>query len=377
MKVGNRMLDLIIKEGRTLTGEPLEVGIQSGKIVLISSVINEPSRSVISAKETIISAGWIDSHVHCYEKMDLYYDFPDEIGIKKGVTTVIDAGTAGEKNIGDFYQLAQQAKTNVFALMNISEDGIVHQDELADLSKINQEKNLARLAQFPKFIVGIKARMSKTVVGDNGILPLKLAKELQKKAKGIPLMVHIGSAPPTLDEVLSLLESGDIVTHCYNGKPNGIMDKNEKVKPFVLDAYSRGILFDIGHGTDSFNFKVGKKSVQENVLCQTISTDIYHRNRENGPVFDLATTMEKALYLGISLENVLKMVTENPAKNFHLTTKGVLEVGKDADLTLFKIKNKEKYLIDSNGNEAIISKEIQPTMTIVGGKVYPVEEAKQ
>lgn len=377
MKVGNRMLDLIIKEGRTLTGEPLEVGIQSGKIVLISSEINEPSRSVISAKEAIISAGWIDSHVHCYEKMDLYYDFPDEIGIKKGVTTVIDAGTAGEKNIGDFYQLAQQAKTNVFALMNISEDGIVHQDELADLSKINQEKNLARLAQFPKFIVGIKARMSKTVVGDNGILPLKLAKELQKKAKGIPLMVHIGSAPPTLDEVLSLLESGDIVTHCYNGKPNGIMDKNEKVKPFVLDAYSRGVLFDIGHGTDSFNFKVGKKSVQENVLCQTISTDIYHRNRENGPVFDLATTMEKALYLGISLENVLKMVTENPAKNFHLTTKGVLEVGKDADLTLFKIKNKEKYLIDSNGNEAIISKEIQPTMTIVGGKVYPVEEAKQ
>ncbi len=377
MKVGNRMLDLIIKEGRTLTGEPLEVGIQSGKIVLISSVINEPSRSVISAKETIISAGWIDSHVHCYEKMDLYYDFPDEIGIKKGVTTVIDAGTAGEKNIGDFYQLAQQAKTNVFALMNISEDGIVHQDELADLSKINQEKNLARLAQFPKFIVGIKARMSKTVVGDNGILPLKLAKELQKKAKGIPLMVHIGSAPPTLDEVLSLLESGDIVTHCYNGKPNGIMDKNEKVKPFVLDAYSRGILFDIGHGTDSFNFKVGKKSVQENFLCQTISTDIYHRNRENGPVFDLATTMEKALYLGISLENILKMVTENPAKNFHLTTKGVLEVGKDADLTLFKIKNKEKYLIDSNGNEAIVSKEIQPTMTIVGGKVYPVEEAKQ
>lgn len=377
MKVGNRMLDLIIKEGRTLTGEPLEVGIQSGKIVLISSVINEPSRSVISAKETIISAGWIDSHVHCYEKMDLYYDFPDEIGIKKGVTTVIDAGTAGEKNIGDFYQLAQQAKTNVFALMNISEDGIVHQEELADLSKINQEKNLARLAQFPKFIVGIKARMSKTVVGDNGILPLKLAKELQKKAKGIPLMVHIGSAPPTLDEVLSLLESGDIVTHCYNGKPNGIMDKNEKVKPFVLDAYSRGILFDIGHGTDSFNFKVGKKSVQENFLCQTISTDIYHRNRENGPVFDLATTMEKALYLGISLENILKMVTENPAKNFHLTTKGVLEVGKDADLTLFKIKNKEKYLIDSNGNEAIVSKEIQPTMTIVGGKVYPFEEAKQ
>ena len=377
MKVGNRMLDLIIKEGRTLTGEPLEVGIQSGKIVLISSVINEPSRSVISAKETIISAGWIDSHVHCYEKMDLYYDFPDEIGIKKGVTTVIDAGTAGEKNIGDFYQLAQQAKTNVFALMNISEDGIVHQEELADLSKINQEKNLARLAQFPKFIVGIKARMSKTVVGDNGILPLKLAKELQKKAKGIPLMVHIGSAPPALGEVLSLLESGDIVTHCYNGKPNGIMDKNEKVKPFVLDAYSRGILFDIGHGTDSFNFKVGKKSVQENFLCQTISTDIYHRNRENGPVFDLATTMEKALNLGISLENILKMVTENPAKNFHLTTKGVLEVGKDADLTLFKIKNKEKYLIDSNGNEAIVSKEIQPTMTIVGGKVYPVEEAKQ
>lgn len=368
------MLDLVIKNGRTIDNRPIEIGIKAEKIAIVSEEITELSQSLFDAKEAIISAGWIDSHVHCYEKMSLYYDFPDEIGIKKGVTTVIDAGTAGEKNIEDFYQISKNAKTNVLAMMNISESGIVYQDELADLSKINEEKNLDRIAQLPDFIVGIKARISKTVVGNNGVVPLKMAKQLQRKANHLPLMVHIGSAPPTLDEVLELLEVGDIVTHCYNGKPNGILDEKGQLKPFVIDAYKRGVLFDIGHGTDSFNFKVGKKAIQEAFLCQTISTDIYHRNRENGPVYDLATTMEKALYLGIDKQEVLKMVTENPAKNFHLDSKGQLEVGKDADLTLFKFEDAEKVLIDSNGNEVTITQQIHPIAAVVGGEVHVIEE---
>ena len=94
-----------------------------------------------------LSAGWIDDHVHCYEKMNLYYDYPDQIGVQKGVTTVIDAGTTGAENIRDFYQLTKSVKTNVYALMNISKWGIVEQDELADLTKIQEDLVRSALAE--------------------------------------------------------------------------------------------------------------------------------------------------------------------------------------------------------------------------------------
>lgn len=366
------MLDLKIINGKSVTNEPLEIGIKNSKIAEVGQEVLSTAKEILDVKGQFISAGWIDSHVHCYEKMNLYYDYPDEIGVKTGVTSVIDAGSSGEHNITEFYELAKKAKTNIFALMNISKFGIVEQDELADLEKINEANNIARINELSDFIIGIKARMSKTVVGENNIIPLEMAKKLQSKFERLPLMVHIGSAPPKLDEILERLDSRDIVTHCYNGKLNGILDESGNVKDFVWDAYNRGIIFDIGHGTDSFNFNVAKEAVKEGLFCQTISTDIYHRNRESGPVYDLSTTLEKMLSLGFTLEKVIEMVTTNPAEVFNLTTKGKLEVGMDADLTIFSVENRTKTLIDSNQNELTVAEILNPTSCVVAGNVYQV-----
>lgn len=369
------MLDLKIINGMSVKGEPIEIGIKDQKIVEVAPLVDGKALNVIDALNQYVSYGWIDSHVHCYEKMNLYYDFPDEIGVKKGVTTVIDAGSTGEDNIKDFYLLAKEAKTNVLALMNISKYGIIEQDELADLSKINEVKNKERIEELSDFIIGIKARMSKTVVGNNNIIPLEMAKTLQSQFDRLPLMVHIGSAPPKLEDVLSLLESGDIVTHCYNGKLNGILNEEGSVKEFVREAYQRGIVFDVGHGTDSFNFNVAKEAIKEGLLCHTISTDIYHRNRENGPVFDFTTTLEKMLAMGFSLEATIEMVTKNPANTFNLSSKGELAVGMDADITIFTLNEQEKKLTDSNGNELLIQECITPTSCVVSGNIYEIGDS--
>ncbi|MFS1126194.1 amidohydrolase/deacetylase family metallohydrolase, partial [Enterococcus faecalis] len=208
-------------------------------------------------------------------------------------------------------------KTNVYALMNISKWGIVKQDELADLTKIQEDLVSTALAELPEFIVGIKARMSKTVVGENGIKPLELAKKIQSENNDLPLMVHIGSAPPNLLDILALLESGDIMTHCFNGKTNGILEqKTKKIKQIAVEAKNRGIIFDIGHGTDSFNFQVAETAYHQGIKADTISTDIYIRNRKNGPVYDLATTMEKLRLVGYTWEEIIEKVTEVPAQNF-------------------------------------------------------------
>lgn len=366
------MYELVIKNAKLITGEVIELAVQNGKIALVAGEINEPAEKVIDLKnDAYLSPGWIDDHVHCYEKMELYYDFPDQIGAAAGVTTVIDAGSTGAENIGDFYALAQQAKTNVFALLNISKEGIVTQDELADLTQVNSDSVKKALEKYPDFIVGIKARMSKTVIGNNGITPLTLAKTIQRENGGLPLMVHIGSAPPELAEVLDLLEQGDVLTHCFNGKANGILDRaSGKIKEFIWPAYQKGIVFDIGHGTDSFNFDVAETARKEGLRSKSISTDIYHRNRENGPVYDLATTMEKLNVIGYSWEEIIDQVTRVPAQNFNLARKGRIETKFDADLTLFRLEEDEKLLTDSNGNTRTTQTQIVPFKTIIGGVVY-------
>lgn len=366
------MFDLLIKNGKLVNGEKIDVAIKDGVILAVDAEIESSSKEVLDLEgKHFLSAGWIDDHVHCYEKMTLYYDYPDEIGVTKGVTTVIDAGTTGAENIGDFYDLIKKVKTNVYALVNISKWGIVEQDELADLTKIQADLVRDRLTELPQFIVGIKARMSKTVVGENGITPLELAKDIQRENKNLPLMIHIGSAPPELHEVLELLDAGDVLTHCFNGKPNGILDKETgQIKGFARAAYEKGIVFDIGHGTDSFNFHVAETALKEGIKATSISTDIYHRNRENGPVYDLATTMEKLRVVGYSWEEILDKVTGVPAKYFHLEKKGHLTAGYDADLTIFDLVDGEKTLTDSNGYTRVAKELIQPVKTIIGGTIY-------
>ncbi|WP_028273442.1 amidohydrolase/deacetylase family metallohydrolase [Atopococcus tabaci] len=369
------MIDLLIKNGKLINGTVVDIAIENGKIVDVKESITEEASDVLELnKKQYVSAGWIDDHVHCYEKMDLYYDYPDEIGVKAGVTSIIDAGTTGAENIYDFYETAKEARTNVYAMLNISKWGIVEQDELADLEKIQEKLAKKAVEDLSDFIVGIKARMSKTVIGDNGITPLKLAKKIQEENKHIPLMVHIGSAPPELDETLSYLSKGDIVTHCFNGKSNGILDQGiNKIKPFARDAYEKGIIFDVGHGTASFNFHVAEVALKEGIKASSISTDIYYTNRTEGPVYDFATTMEKMHVIGYSWEEIIEKVTAAPAANFRLENKGQLKKGYDADLTIFTIEEKEKDLVDSDGNHRQTKEKIQPLKAIVGGNIYEVD----
>ena len=366
------MIDLLIKRARLLDERVVDIGIDKGVFVEIAPCVKTSARKTVELDgDTYVSAGWIDAHVHCYEAMNLYYDYPDEIGVSKGVTTVVDAGSTGANNIGDFYERTRSAKTNVYAMINVAKTGIVAQNELANLDGIDKGALMGAVKAYSDFIVGLKVRMSQSVIGTNGIKPLLLAKEMQKACDGIRLMVHIGSAPPELEETLSYLNEWDVVTHCYNGKENGIVDKKSGlIKLAAKDAYARGVLFDVGHGTDSFNFAVAKQAFKEGIYSHTISTDIYHRNRENGPVYDLATTMEKFLVVGYKLEEIIRQVTINPAKLFNLASKGMVKVGYDGDLTVFKLVDKEKMLTDSNGFTCKTRWQIMPIRTIVGGNVY-------
>ncbi|MES4611231.1 MAG: amidohydrolase/deacetylase family metallohydrolase [Ewingella sp.] len=372
------MYDLIIRQAKSSDGSLTDIAIHDGKIAAIGQLDSSVSAKRILELQgkVFASAGWIDSHVHCYSKSPIYHDEPDLVGVASGVTTVIDAGSTGANDVDDFYQLTRQAKTNVFAFLNIARTGIVTQNELADMEQIDKVGVRESIARNPGFIIGIKARMSSSVVGKNGIKPLIRAKEIQQENDDLPLMVHIGNNPPNLDEIADLLTSGDIITHCYNGKPNRILSPEGVLRDSIKRALSRGVRLDVGHGSASFSFEVAQLAIQQGILPHTISSDIYCRNRVNGPVHSLAAVMSKFFTVGMTLEQVIDCVTCNAADALRLPSKGRLEVGADADLTLFEIQHAPKVFLDSEGQSVTGEHHLIPLAAVVAGVTLLTDEGK-
>ena len=364
----------LIREAKLLDGSIVDIGVYNGKIVAIDSKLDDTKyHEIVNLnQEYYVSAGWIDMHTHCFDKFDLYSDNPDLIGYKQGVTTVVDAGTAGSNDIEELYMHANECKTHVFSLLNISKIGLLRQDELSDLNNVDEQLIKRSIDKYRGFIIGLKVRQSKTTVGNTGVKGLELAKYLSIKYK-LPLMIHIGTNPPKLEECLEQLDENDIVTHIFNGKENGILTDTKQIKKDVLSAKERGVKFDLGHGTDSFNFDVAKIALENHLKVDTISSDIYSKNRIQGPVYSLATTMTKMMAIGYTLNEVIEMVTDNPANILKLECKGKIEVGYDADLTFFKVVACDEELIDSQQNIQKVKKMICPFAVFINDEYIQIK----
>lgn len=368
------MFDLLLRHARLVDDTVSDIALKNGKIAALGD-IDSPAVNIIDLRgECYVSAGWIDSHVHCYPKSPIYHDQPDSVGIATGVTTVVDAGSTGADDIDDFYTLTRDAATEVYALLNISRVGLIAQNELANMANIDADAVQQAVKRHPDFIVGLKARMSSSVVGENGITPLDRAKAMQAQNGDLPLMVHIGNNPPDLDEIAERLSAGDIITHCYNGKPNRILTPQGELRASVTRAISRGVRLDVGHGTASLSFAVAKRAIELGILPHTISSDIYCRNRISGPVHSLANVMSKFLAIGMSLPQVIECVTANAADGLRLKNKGRLQVGLDADLTLFALKRQPGVLVDAENDSLQAEQLLVPLAAIRAGKGYMTEQ---
>jgi len=363
------MYDMIIRAGRLGNGQLVDVAIKHGKIAALGALpeSTEAKQTLTLGGQVHVSAGWIDGHTHCYPASPLYHDEPDKVGVASGVTTVIDAGSTGADDVDDFQRIAATCKTRVHALLNISRIGLLRQNELADPADIDPALAQAAIRRHPGFIVGIKARMSGSVVGESGLQPLRMAKQIQQANGNLPLMVHVGNTPPDLDEIVALLGEGDLLTHCFNGKPNRILTPAGELRLAVREAMRRGLLLDIGHGGASFSFEVAELAIAQGILPHTISSDIYCKNRIKGPVYSLAHVMSKFFAIGMTLEQVLACVTHQAADALRLPGKGRLEVGADADITLFEVSCGPTLFTDTEAGIRNGDRQLLPLAALVGG----------
>lgn len=365
------MYDTIIRAGRLGNGQLVDVAIKHGKIAALGSLpeSTEAKQTLTLGGQVHVSAGWIDGHTHCYPASPIYHDEPDKVGVESGVTTVIDAGSTGADDVDDFQRIAATCKTRVHALLNISRIGLLRQNELADPADIDPVLAQAAIRRHPGFIVGIKARMSGSVVGESGLQPLRMAKQIQQANGNLPLMVHVGNTPPDLDEIVALLGEGDLLTHCFNGKPNRILTPAGELRQAVREAMRRGLLLDIGHGGASFSFEVAELAIAQGILPHTISSDIYCKNRIKGPVYSLAHVMSKFFAIGMTLEQVLACVTHHAADALRLPGKGRLEVGADADITLFEVSCGPTLFTDTEAGTRNGDRQLLPLAALVGGEL--------
>jgi dihydroorotase len=326
----------------------------------------------INATGLLVLPGLIDIHVHAFAGQTGLGLPADQIGVEQGITTIVDAGSAGVENLPLFLEQARAAKTRVLAFLNISRDGLARgRGELSEPTFLAPDETVAALKAHADVLVGVKARASASVVRTAGIAPIKVAKETAKRA-GVPLMVHIGNAPPTLPEVLVLLEEGDIVTHAFHGKQGGIYEESGLI-PEAKAALERGVSFDIGHGQSSFSFNTVRRYLAEGRIPDVISSDLWKGN-ETGPVFSQLVTMSKLLHASMPLMEVVAASTWRAAKAIRRESElGALAVGRIADISIVRLCEGSFPLVDSEGTEVVATQGFEPVFTLRGGEIVQKE----
>ena len=376
--------DILLKGGHVIDVKNnidgrMDVAISDGKIAAVARKIPEKNATqLIDVSGMYITPGLIDMHTHVFmgNEPDAYIAdggtsvMPDGFTFRSGVTTVVDAGSSGWRNFPLFKaQTIDKAKTRVLALLNIVGTGMKSRFEEQDVSDMNPTMTAHAIKkQYPDILVGIKAAH---YWGD--FTQVDLAVEAGKIA-GVPVMVDFGEhKPPNSIEALFMehLRPGDIFTHTYSNGPDEretIVDENGKLKPFILKAQKRGIIFDMGHGGGAFTWIQAVPATEQGFKADVVSSDLHTQSMNSG-MKDLSNTLSKFMALGISLTDAIYRATWAPAKIINKPNLGNLSVGSEADVAIFTLREGDFGFLDVRRKRLKGNKKLETELTLRAGKV--------
>jgi len=365
--------DLLIKGGRLM--DPAQrldrigdLAIRSGRIVAIGPrVAASGDADVIDAAGKLVIPGLVDIHAHVNLP-----EMPPAHCLSTGVTSVVDAGSAGADNIEDLVATARKAPNRVRILLNIARRGVAPEGELLDFRNADVEAARRAVQQHREWIIGMKVRVSRTVAGPNDLEAIRRAQQIVGPL-GLPLMVHIGDSVSPLPDVLRLLKPRDIVTHVYAPPPHGIFDPSGRVLPAVRDARRRGILFDIGNGRNAhITWDTAESGMRQQFLPDTISSDLTAPGLTDR-AFDLPTVLSKFLMLGMTVNQVVACATVHAAHAHRaLSTLGTLRVGASADVAVFDLRDGDFEFVDNVNAKRIGHRKLVPSAVVMAGKKFEV-----
>ncbi len=370
------MNDLVLKGGRLVDpsqgiDKVTDIAFADGKVAAIGDGLSGTDTRDVAGK--IVSPGLIDLHTHVYWGGTSLGVEAELLARTGGVTTFIDAGSAGPGNFHGFRKhVIEPSPVRILPYLNVSFPGIfafsktVMVGESADL-RLLDPREAVRVAQENKdLILGIKVRVGKSASGDSGVMPLDIALDVAEEV-GLPIMAHLDAPPPSRHEVVSRLRPGDVLTHCFRPFPNAPVRADGRVREEIIAARARGVIFDIGHGGGSFGFGTTKKMLAAGFLPDVISSDVHVISIE-GPAFDLLTTMSKFLCLGVDLPTVIKLASSNAASAITRPDLGTLKVGSVGEATVIDVATGKFHYADSIGEKMIGDKRLLSVGVVLGGR---------
>src|SRR6266702_6040516 len=372
--------DLLIQHGEVLDPAAglkgrLDVAISGGKIAAVApSLPANEARRTISARGLLVTPGLIDIHAHIFVNAHDMGGHTDHFCQASGVTTLCDAGSTGSSHFpGLRHVIDHEVRTRVRAFVNLSAIGIVgisRGGELSHFPYADPEGCARTSAENPDLAIGVKLRYGPGLVWEYTTEPVKMARRTAAMA-GVPLMIHITDSPIPLPEILAEMIPGDIITHCYHGRANGIMGEEKQfILKEVVEAQRHGIIFDCAHGRNHFSFSMIEKALDQGFLPDTISTDLTFTSATKGPVWDMPTTMSKLLDFGMKLHDIVERATAAPARILgYEGTVGTLKPGANADIALIERRNGNVALTDSDGNTVTAKERLIARMTLKDGRV--------
>lgn len=366
-RTGAARYDLIVKGGRVIDPSQrfdrvADVAVRGGRIAAVQANIGAADAAdVLDAGGRLVTPGLIDLHVHVAAP-----ELTPAALLHDGVTSMVDAGSAGADNIDALVRLAEQAPNRVRIFLNVARTGVTAQGELLDIAAADVDAARSAIARHRDRIVGIKVRLSQTVAGERDLEAVRRARQA---AGPLPVMLHVGQTFSPLPKILELLNPGDIVTHPYSPPPHGILDEAGHVIPEVAAARRRGVRFDVGNGrTAHITWETAEMATRDGFWPDTISSDITGPGR-TFRVFDLPTVMSKFLMLGMPLNETIACVTNHAAANVSaFKGLGTLRPGAPADIAVLELREGDFEFVDNIDGKRTGRQKLFTSAVVMDGK---------
>jgi dihydroorotase len=385
-----------------------DVAIRNGKIAAVQpDILPTSAREVVDVTGKLVLPGLIDTHAHVYQYVTGRFGMnADMVGVQSGVTTLVDQGGPSCMTLPGFrHFIAEPAKSRVYAFLSAYLVGGLeghYYPNLYSPDGVDIDATVKSATSNLDLVRGIKAHAEIGGFARWGIRVIEMAAEIGRRAD-LPVYVHFGQlwglpesgtngedVDTILNRVIPLLREGDVLAHPFTRHPGGFVNREGEVHPVIQAALNRGLKVDVGHGSH-FSYRLAKKAIAAGIIPTTLGADIHgynthvpapagtpdqHEDEENHPFagqakFSLAQAMSSMMALGLTLEQVVPMVTSNPARMLGRADEiGALKIGRDADVSVIEQKTGRFVLRDNEKNEVIAERLLQPAFCLRAGTRY-------
>jgi dihydroorotase len=385
-----------------------DVAIRNGKIAAVQpDILPTSAREVIDVTGKLVLPGLVDTHAHVYQYVTGRFGMnADMVGVQSGVTTLVDQGGPSCMTLPGFrHFVAEPAKSRVYAFLSAYLVGGLeghYYPKLYSPDGVDTDATVKAATSNLDIVRGIKAHAEIGGFARWGIRVIEMAAEIGRRAD-LPVYVHFGQlwglpesgtngedVDTILERVIPLLREGDVLAHPFTRHPGGFVNREGEVHPVIQAALDRGLKVDVGHGSH-FSYRLARKAIAAGIIPSTLGADIHgynthvpapagtpdqHEDDENHPFagqakFSLVQAMSSMMALGLTLEQVVPMVTSNPAKMLGRADEiGALKVGMEADVSVIRERTGRFVLSDNENNEVVAERLLQPAFCLRAGTRY-------